>query len=80
MSWDESERKIKCLWGNGFITQKIMMDDWNRYEEETPIIKCEECKNKYKIESKYMNPKPHHEYTIYYCVNKKTNEKIQIDL
>ena len=42
MSWDESERKIKCLCGNGFITQKIMMDDWNRYEEETPIIKCEE--------------------------------------
>ena len=63
------------------IEQEIKGDDWNRIEEETPIIQCEECSKRYKIESKYFNPKPAHEYTVYYCVN-KTNpeEKIKLEI
>lgn len=32
------------------------------------------------IESKFFNPKPAHEYTIYYAVDKVTGEKKQLDI
>lgn len=40
----------------------------------------EECKNKYKIESKFFNAKPAHEYTIYYAVDEEIGEKKQLDI
>lgn len=82
MSWETIRvNKIKCPCGKGTIEQEIKGDDWNRIEEETPIIQCDECSKKYKIESKYFNPKPAHEYTIYYCVNKtNADEKIKLEI
>ncbi len=82
MSWETiSTKKIKCPCGKGFIEQETKGDDWNRYEDEIPVILCEDCSKKYKIESKYFCPKPKHDYTIYYCVNKDNeNEKIKLDL
>ena len=83
MSWEViNTKKIKCLCGKGTITQETIGDDWNRIEDKEPVIQCEECSKKYKIESKFMNPKPHHEYTIYYCVYKENpnSEKIKLDL
>lgn len=81
MSWEViNTKKIKCLCGKGFIKQDIMGDDWNRFEEKTPIIDCVECSKKYNIESNTFTPKPHHEYTVYSCIDKKTKEKIKIDL
>ena len=77
MSWETIRvNKIKCPCGKGTIEQEIKGDDWNRIEEETPIIKCDECSKKYKIESKHFNPKPAHDYTIYYCVNNNNSEEI----
>ena len=49
-------------------------------EENTPYFECEECRNKYNTESKFFNPKPAHEYTIYYAVDKVTGEKKQLDI
>ena len=81
MSWDVMRKdEIECLCGKGKIEQEILSDDWGRVDETAPVIKCEECSKKYKIESKYYNPKPYHGYTIYYCIDKETNEKIKIDL
>ena len=82
MSWETIKvNKINCPCGKGTIEKEIKGDDWNRIEEETPIINCDDCSKKYKIESKYFNPKPAHDYTIYFCVN-KTNpeEKIKLEI
>lgn len=81
MSWETFKTmKIPCLCRNGEIIQEILSDDWNRFEETEPVIKCEKCSKKYKIVSEFHNPKPHHEYTVYYCVDKETGEKTKIDL
>lgn len=81
MSWETiNTTKIKCPCGKGTIEQKLLGDDWNRYECTVPIIKCDECSKKYTIESKTVTPKPYHEHTTYYCVDKETKEKIIIDL
>jgi len=81
MSWEViNTNKRKCLCGKGIIIQEIVGDDWNRIEDKLPIIKCKECSKKYIIEKKTITPKPYHEYTTYYCVDKKTNEKILIDI
>ena len=82
MSWETiSIKKVECPCGKGTIEQEIRGDDWNRIEVETPIINCTDCSNKYDIESKYFYPKPKHDYTIYYCVDKNNkDEKIQLNL
>lgn len=81
MSWEViNTKKIKCICGKGTIIQEIIGDDWNRIEDKQPVIQCEECAKKYTIESKTVTPKPYHERTTYYCVDKKTKEKILIDL
>ena len=50
MSWETiSTKKIKCPCGKGFIKQETKGDDWNRYEDETPVIMCDDCFKKYKI-------------------------------
>lgn len=80
MSWETIRtNKITCPCGKGTIEQEIKGDDWNRIEEETPVIMCDECAKKYIIKSKYFNPKPAHDYTKYYCVNKNNPEE-QIEL
>lgn len=79
-SWDTTKRTKPCLCGKGKLVQETRMDDWNRIEENTPYFECEECRNKYNIESKFFNPKPAHEYTIYYAVDKVTGEKKQLDI
>ena len=80
MSWDTTKRTKPCLCGKGKLVQETRMDDWNRIEENTPYFECEECRNKYNIESKFFNPKPAHEYTIYYAVEKVSGEKKQLDI
>lgn len=82
MSWEVIRtKKIKCPCGKGKIIQETKSDDWNRIEDEFPIIYCGECKGKYIIKSKTMTPKPKYEYTKYYCIE-KTDEsrKIELDL
>lgn len=82
MSWERINTKTtKCPCGKGIIKMDIYGDDWNRIEERTPTINCQECAQKYEITSEYFNPKPYHDYTIYYCLNKNNkDEKIRLDL
>lgn len=81
MSWEViNTKKIKCLCGKGTIVQETVGDDWNRIESKTPNIMCEECSKKYTIKSKTVTPKLYHEHTTYYCVDKETNEEIELDL
>lgn len=81
MSWEViNTKKIKCLCGKGTIIQETVSDDWNRNEDRMPTIQCKECSKKYTIESKTVTPKPYHEHTTYYCVDKETNKKIVINL
>ena len=58
MSWElYKTSKIPCPCKRGYITQKHYADDWNRYEDDTPVIQCEECKSKYIVETEtYSNP------------------------
>lgn len=77
MSWEVIKTiKIECLCGNGTIEQELLEDDWNNIDETIPVIKCDECSKKYKIESKNFAPKPAHEYTRYYCVNKEDETEV----
>jgi hypothetical protein len=82
MSWEVTNKKsIKCLCGKGSIVQETIGDDWNRHKDKEPIIECEECSQKYKIDSEYICPKPYHDYTNYYCVEKENpSKKITLDL
>ena len=82
MSWEvEQTKKILCPCGKGHICMNILGNDWNDYRNDSPIICCEECSKKYKIEAKYYYPKPAHDYNIYYCVEKNNpKNKIQLDL
>lgn len=82
MSWEIIDTKeIKCICGKGKIKQIIKEDDgYNRIREEKPIIECEECSKKYIILEEIEMPKPKHEFTKYYCLDKETNKKINIDL
>ncbi|MCL2354939.1 MAG: hypothetical protein FWC68_03560 [Oscillospiraceae bacterium] len=82
MSWEVLNiKEVKCPCGKGKIKKVIKSDDWNRIKEETPYFECNECLERYKIEQEQFSPKPKHDYTIYYCINKKdNNEKIKLDL
>lgn len=82
MSWEETSRQeIKCPCGKGKIIKRLLSDDWNRIRDESPKIHCAECSEKYIIESKVYVPKPYHDYTIYYCVEKDNpDNKIQLEL
>lgn len=71
MSWEEmGTKKISCPCGKGFISQTEYGDDWNRYEYSSVIIECDNCKNKYKVESEYhCCYKPGHgNWTVYYLL------------
>lgn len=51
MSWEEMYAcSATCPCGKGKITQKSYGDDWNRYQEGSVVIECEECAKKYKVE------------------------------
>lgn len=80
MSWEIIDTKeIKCICGKGKIKQIIKDDDY-RVREENPTIECEECSKKYVILKEIETLKPKHEITRYYCLDKETNKKINIDL
>jgi|GEM_PF-2764564 hypothetical protein len=49
MSWDHILKSIKCPCGEGTIEKDTRSDDWGRYEEGTPYIKCPKCNEKYKL-------------------------------
>ncbi len=72
-------RSVKCPCGNGLIEMTGESNDWNQTREKIDI-KCDICSKKYKLTSKHYNPKPKHNFTIYYLENKDTNEKIQLEL
>lgn len=72
MSWEETEKKIKCPCGAGEIVQVTKENDWFQTIEETPVIKCPICSKKYRITSKYctsMHP-GHGNWTVYRLVPK----------
>lgn len=71
--------EIVCPCGKGKIKQTFKSNDWNQTKEEV-IIDCKECIKNYDIISKHFNPKPKHDYKIYYCRNKNTGEKIKLNL
>ena len=81
MSYEkDSSMMIKCPCKKGYIILEREISDWGQIKEHDPIIDCDVCSNKYYIESKYVCPKPRHDYTIYYLVDKKTKSKKIIDL
>lgn len=82
MSWETYKvNSVSCPCGNGKVVQELKIDDWNRHIENIPKIQCDKCLNKYDIEEECFNPKPYHDYTIYYCVDKlDKNVKIKLDL
>ena len=49
MSWNHDIKSIKCPCGEGTIEKDTRSDDWGRYEEGTPSIKCPKCNDKYKL-------------------------------
>ncbi len=71
--------KINCPCSKGKIKQIIKSNDWNQIQEEV-IIDCKDCIKDYEIVSEYFCPKPKHDYTVYYCKNKKTGERIKLNL
>ena len=80
MSYEvDNIKRIDCPCGKGKIKQACESNDWNQTREYIEI-ECDECKNKYEITREYFCPKPKHDYTIYYCKNKKSGEKIKLDL
>ena len=80
MSYEvDKVEEIKCPCGKGKIKQICGSNDWNQTKEHIEIV-CNECKNKYEIIREYYCPKPKRDYTIYYCKNKKSGEKIKLDL
>jgi len=69
MGWEKmNEHECKCPCGKGRIYTESYSDDWNRYETRGPYIECDECKNRYHIESFHYNHHPGKEYSIHYCV------------
>ena len=80
MSWEKiSEKKISCPCNKGLIFLFNEMDDWNRLREDV-FIDCQSCSKKYIIERVVNSSHPFHEHTIYYLVNKGTNNKKILDL
>ena len=62
------------------LLKKANLMNGGQIKEYGPYIDCEECRKIYDIKSEYYCPKPKHEFTIYYLVNKKTGKKIKIDI
>ena len=66
MSYDlVKENKVDCPCGKGKIALKMYENDWNQEQNEVEI-ECSECKEKYKITSKYVCQRKGHEATYYY--------------
>lgn len=82
MSWETCKpNSCICPCGKGKVIQELKSDDWVRHDETFPKIQCKECFKKYEIKEEHINPKPYHDYTIYYCVDKfDKNVKIKLDL
>ena len=72
-------KEIECPCGKGKIKLTSESNDWNQTRENIEIL-CDECKEKYEIVRESFNPKPKHDYTIYYCKNKIDGQKIKKDL
>lgn len=72
MSWDVTEKRIKCPCGQGEISQVRKDDDWGRTIEYTPTIECPVCAKKYRVESQYhQSYKPGRgDWTNYFLVPK----------
>lgn len=72
MSWDTTEKRIKCPCGKGEIVQVNKDNDWGQSIEGTPVIECPECAKKYRLVSKtHTSYKPGHgSWTNYYLVPK----------
>lgn len=73
-------KKAPCACGKGVVTLTVSENDWNQTRESV-AIECEACKLTHRIESKYCCPKPKHDYTLYYLVEKANpDNKIQLEL
>ena len=69
MSWEETGiTKVACPCGKGIISQKHYGDDWNRVNDGEVVIKCEDCKKRYRIEREDQQSyhPGHGDLTIYY--------------
>lgn len=80
MSYEIEEiKEISCLCGRGKIKKVSKSNDWNQSKVEV-TIDCEKCIKNYDIICEIFCPKPKHDYTIYYCKDKNTGEKIKLEL
>lgn len=80
MSYEIDKIKtIDCLCGKGKIKQVFKSNDWNQTKEEI-TIECEECQKNYIIVRENLCLKPKRNYTVYFCKNKNTGEKIELNL
>jgi hypothetical protein len=81
MSWDHTIKSIKCPCGEGTIEKDTRSDDWGRYEEGTPSIKCSKCNDKYNLvtisHSSPFSWKGGH--TAHYLVDKNVDKPVRHD-
>lgn len=71
MSWEEmSVTRIPCPCGKGKISQAHYGDDWNRFEDGSVLIECDECQKKYTVESEIVPSyyPGHGDSTVYYLI------------
>ena len=80
MSYEvDNIKETKCPCGKGKIQLISESNDWFQTRENFKI-QCSECFTKYEVISEYFCPKPKNDFKIYYCKDKKTGEKIKLDL
>ena len=72
--------KTKCPCGEGFIIQESKSNDWLQVKDLKLYIDCPTCREKYELKSEYFCPKPMHDVTIYYLIDKNTGEKIKLNI
>lgn len=72
-------KKIKCPCGKGTIEFKKMSNDWNQTKESIFIL-CSDCKDIYEVVTESVCNKPKHGFNKYYCKNKLSNQKTEIEI
>ena len=72
------EKEVDCPCGKGKVRQVVKENDWFQ-QKEFFEIQCDECKEKYRVITETFIPKPKHDVTRYFLIDKDTEEKIPLD-